>query len=69
MEITSSSAIRDTIYHYGQRDNNKELKFHINNSSYFEISSSILKFRLPKMSHLKASKLNMHWERAVMYIN
>ena len=37
-----------------QKENYKVLKIHVNNSSFFEISTSLY-----KAPHLKASKLNM----------
>ena len=41
------------IFCYFQKENYKVLKIHLNNSSFFEISTSLY-----KAPHLKASKLN-----------
>ena len=44
MEVINSYGIYKTIYniyYYLERDNDKVLKFPINNSSYFEISASL----------------------------
>ena len=47
MKITSSSGIYKTIYHNIvvycclEKENDKVLKFHVNNSSYLEISPSL----------------------------
>lgn len=46
------------LYCYFERENYKVLKFHVYNSSYFEISAAI-----QSALHLKASKLKKHQRR------
>ena len=40
------------------KKNSEVLKLHVNNSSFFEISASLLSKAMKKVSHLKVSKLN-----------
>ena len=42
-------------------NNEKVLKFHINNSSYIKINASLFKRR--QATHLEASQSNKHWRR------
>ena len=39
MKIISGFCIYKTMYHNGKKENDKVLEFHLNNSSYFEISA------------------------------